>query len=115
MIDEPLEGEVRRFVAEELGVRSGRLTPTTRLRHDLGVDGADGWEFMEAFGSRFGVDIGEFRADRHFGPEAGCNPVVYLFLRLCRPQSLKAIPITFEDLVRAARSKRWKTPDRNPT
>jgi acyl carrier protein len=114
VVTDPLEEEVTRFVAEELGVRSGNLTPTTRLQHDLGVDGADGWEFMEAFGVRFGVDIGEFRAGLHFGPEAGCNPVVYLFLCLFRPQRLRFIPITVGDLVAAARSKQWTTPDRSP-
>ena len=110
----PLEADVKRFIAQELSTSYARLTLETRLQQDLGVDGADGWEFMEAFGRRFEVDIGEFRAGRHFGPEAGCNPFVYLFLLAFRPQCLRFVPITVGDLAAAAQSKRWSTPDRVP-
>jgi acyl carrier protein len=48
---------VRAFVAEELSVALATILPDTRLNHDLGCDGDDAVELLEAFGSRFGVDI----------------------------------------------------------
>ena len=114
MTGDPLGDEVKRFVADALAVRIERLTLVTRQFHDLGVDGADGLEFMAAFGQHFGVDTSEFKASLHFGPEAGCNPFLFLVLRMYRPRSLRLVPITVGDLVEAARSGRWHSPDRNP-
>lgn len=114
MADAALEGEVKRFVSEFFACRPERLTPTTRLFHDLGVDGADGWEFMAAFGQRFEVNMGEFFAALHFNDEGGCNPVLVLLWLLYRPRFLRLVPITLGDLVEAARSKQWQTPNREP-
>jgi Protein of unknown function (DUF1493) len=108
-----LQNVVNRFIAEELGARVERLTLTTQLFRDLGVDGDDGCEFMAAFGRRFEVDMSEFRPRLHFGPEAGCNPLVLLVLLVCRPSNLRFIPITVGNLVEAARSGRWHTPNRD--
>jgi acyl carrier protein len=47
------------------------LSEDTRLLHDLGMDGTDAVEFMEAFSEEFNVDMSEFKFDRHFGPECG--------------------------------------------
>jgi hypothetical protein len=112
MADDELEVEVKRLIVQELPARFERLTADTSLFHDLGVDGADGWEFMESFGQRFGVDISEFESTLHFGPEAGCNPVVALVVLMIWPLRTKFIPITVRDLVEAARSRKWRTPDR---
>jgi hypothetical protein len=109
-----IEDDVKRYIAQELRVRYDGLTLATRLQQNLGVDGADGWEFMEAFGRRYGVDLGEFRTGLHFGPEAGCNPVVFLLLLVHRPRCMKFVPITVGDLVQAARSRQWRTPAHEP-
>ncbi len=68
---------VMEFVAQFTGIKRERLTPTLTLFGDLGVDGADGWELIESFGRQFRVDISDFRAHRHFGPEerAGLTPI----------------------------------------
>ena len=105
MSDELFES-VRQFVAVELGVRANRIAPESSLGRDLGVDGADGWELMEAFGLRFGVDMSEFCASDHFGPEAGGNPFVWLWWTVTRSWP-KLVPITMLDLAAAARAGRW--------
>jgi len=102
---------VRRFAADRLGCDRNRVTADASLFHDLGVDGADGWEFMEAFGTRFGVDMAAFDASVHFGPEAGGNPFVWLWWTVTRSWP-RMVPITVADLAAAAHSARWATPDR---
>ena len=110
MTDELFES-VRRFAADELGCDVDRVRAESSLFHDLGVDGADGCEFMEAFGSRFGVDMSRFDACLHFGPEAGGNPFVWLQWTITRSWP-RMVPITIADLAAAAHSARWATPDR---
>ena len=106
-----LSDEIAAFVSQELGVRLARLTREARLAQDLGVDGTDGWEFMAAFGNRFEVDMAEFQAGLHFGPEAGGNPLVWFWWFITRSWP-KHIPITLLDLEDAVRVGRWETPHR---
>lgn len=101
---------IRLFAAETFGVHAKRITPDTTLAGDLGVDGADGWEFIAAFGARFGVDLSAFQASRHFGPEAGPNPFVWLWWVLTHSRP-RLDPITFADLTAFARAGRWAIPD----
>src|SRR5260370_34599317 len=70
------DDSVMDFVSEFTGVKHPRLTASATLFGDLGVDGADGEDLIESFGKRFQVDLSQFRADRHFGPEG---------LRICAP------------------------------
>ena len=113
-----LDDSVMDFGSEVTGVKRARLTSASTLLGDLGIDGADGWELIESFGQRFQVDLAQFQADRHFGPEG--LPVYAPFLWLwclvswpfCRGQTpeeragLK--PIQISDLIAAARERRWK-------
>lgn len=98
---------VLQFVAKYCSVGVDKLKPVTSLFVDLGVDGDDADEFMQAFSRQFGVDISEFNFSQHFGPEAGCNPIVSLFRSVLR-HTPQVTPITIEDLVEAAQSKKWK-------
>ena len=112
MTNDTLEA-VRAFTAKEVGRDVQEIRLETSLFHDLGVDGADGWEFVEAFGKRFDVDTSGFEAGLHFGPEAAGNPFVWLWW-LITDTWPKMIPITIADLVAAARSGRWQTPTHAP-
>jgi acyl carrier protein len=114
MSTDQFEDRVKRLVAAKMAVRMEQLTPTPRLQHDIGVDGADGWELMAEIGESFGVDLSEFQADLHFGPDGGGNPISALVVLLFRPKWARLIPITIGDLVAAARSGRWQTPHREP-
>ena len=57
---ETLQEPVRQFVAQYLTVSPEQLSPTTRIGEDLGVDGDDGVEFMQAFAEHFAVDLSGF-------------------------------------------------------
>lgn len=113
-MDGELSAELRTFVAHERGVRAERLGVADSLFHDLGTDGADGWEFMEHFGQRFAVDVSEFDFDSHFGAEAAGNPFLWLYWWLRPSRRPAVIPITLADLEEARRTGRWVTPARPP-
>ena len=78
-----------------------------RLGDDLGVDGDDGAEFMQAFATRFGVDLAAFQFDQHFGPEVSCSPLNLLWYLLSPRSRPKFVPITVADLAEAVREGRW--------
>lgn len=94
------------FLSEELSVPSSRLSATTRLLQDLGVDGDDGVELIESYGLRFGVDLAGFQPARHFGPEAGGNPLTWAWWVVSRHWP-KFVPITVADLEISLRHRRW--------
>jgi hypothetical protein len=111
-VPDELETAVIALIAGECCVRSERLTPSTRILHDLGWDGDDAADLLRRFAQAFDVDASAFRFQRHFGPEAPFHPLSYLYLRLLRPERLRFVPLTVGDLVQAARSKRLENPDR---
>ncbi len=94
------------FVSEFCVVNKNKLTLQTQLGNDLGIDGDDAIEFMEAFSENFEVDLTEFEYSKYFGPE-GFNPFAYLYYYLFKRDKLKLIPITLHDLVEAAEANRW--------
>jgi acyl carrier protein len=61
--------EVIAFVAEFTGLAREKIKQDSTLLGDLRVDGVDGGELIEAFGTKFSVDIRNFRLNEHFGPE----------------------------------------------
>lgn len=101
--------QVKDFVAEITGVKQERLTEATRLGHDLGVDGEDAAELIQAFVQRFQVDMSEFNFDSHFGPEAGFNPITYLIGRVFRRHEIETVPVTIADLAEAATTGKWES------
>lgn len=66
-----LETEILEFVAKETGFNSKKLNLDSRLFHDLGMDGIDGIELIEALKEKFNVNLDGIDYTRHFGPEAG--------------------------------------------
>ena len=99
-----LAEQVRLFVARERGMSPAKVALDSSLFHDLGTDGADGVELLQAFAREFHVDLGSIRWDQHFGPEAGFNPFCLLFPSWWRRRFL---PVTIADLVRFAQARRW--------
>ena len=82
-----------------------QVTINTNIGGDLGVDGDDGVDLMEAFAEKYGVDITGFEISRYFDPEAGFNPISWLWALATRMPGLKIMrPM---DLVLAAEEKRW--------
>jgi hypothetical protein len=65
------EAEVVGLVSRYLGIEASKVSPASRLFEDLGVDGDDAVELIDAFAARFPTDLGPLYAhwSRHFGPE----------------------------------------------
>jgi acyl carrier protein len=61
--------EITEFIAKFVGVPAERLSASTTLFGDLGVDGQDGSDLLVAFGQRFSVDLSYVDLRRHFGNE----------------------------------------------
>jgi len=99
--------KVRDFVAGHLGERKDRLSEDSRLLQDLGVDGADAVELLEAFSEKFDVDMAHFPLSKHFGPEAGFNLFYHLYCLLFERPKWRPTPITLGELAEAVRRKRW--------
>jgi len=116
--DDLLWRRIAAFVADEVGVPRGRVCWSTRLLGDLGVDGMDAHNLMERFAAEFHVDLGEYEHDRYFGPEAGTNPVAFLWMVLVNllaptPEQAAGLrPLTIGDLAAAASAGRWMPPRR---
>jgi acyl carrier protein len=72
VVESSLEDEVVALVARHVGAPAADITLSSRLFHDVGVDGDDAVELVAAFESRFGPDLTPLWTHwgRHFGPEA---------------------------------------------
>ena len=107
--------QVRTFIAEFSSVRKDRIFAETRINDDLGIDGADGEELLEAFCARFGVDASTFPPHKYFGPEAAANPlsVILSIARRVTTGSWSGLsPLTVRDLVRAIDSEDGKAKEK---
>ncbi len=101
------------FTAKMAAVKPARLSGSTRLFEDLGMDGDDGVEFLDAFGQEFGVDMAACDPIDYFGPEAVWPPSE-LILLLTDRMKLRHISLTLADLEGFAASGVWFKPDRAP-
>ena len=102
-----LYNQIVEFVAEKTFTDKQKINLSTRLGEDIGLDGIDAWEFFQAFQSRFRIDLNNFKFDKHFGPEAGFNPLWYLYMYLFKPKKLKLSPIQVIDLFNSALEGKW--------
>jgi len=105
-MNEEIFEKVRDFVVEHTGVDKNKLSEQTEL-HKLRMDGDDALELMEEFSNKFSVDMSEFEFNKHFGPEAGFNPIVYMYYLVFARDKLRLMPITLRDLTEAAQNKKW--------
>jgi hypothetical protein len=67
------------LVTEDRGVRRSKLTPSTTLSYDLGLEGDDAVEFFENFRQEFSVDLEPLEEDwdRYFSAE-GVSPLLVI-------------------------------------
>lgn len=70
MNDEIFE-RIKEFTRKESFVNDVTLTRETKLEDDLGISGADGVEFVVAYGKAFNVNVSNFKADDYFEAEGG--------------------------------------------
>ncbi len=69
-------------------------------------------DLLAGFRERFHVDMTDFDFSRHFGPEAGFNPLIYLYWLVFDRSALWKVPITVADLEEAARAGSWRPSSR---
>lgn len=102
---------IRALLHDELGCRPGTISSDADLFRDLGIDGADAVDFLDAVEREFDVDLSEMDRRRHFGPERAFTP-----LALLSPSwwtwRRERIPVTVHDLARAVVAGRWLTGER---
>lgn len=85
---------------------SAQLSRKTELQRDLGIEGDDAFDLVEAFAEEFEVDPGDFDFHRYFGPE-GFNPLSLVF-SLFRKRE-KPVGLTLAMLEKAAKLGVWRT------
>ncbi|MEL6476160.1 MAG: DUF1493 family protein [Pseudomonadota bacterium] len=102
---QPLWPALTAFVQEQTGAE-GPFTRGTDLAGDLGLDGDEAFDFVEAYAERFSVAPGDFEFHRYFGAE-GFNPLA-LIAGLFRRAEAKA-PLTLGMLEAAAQQGQWNT------
>lgn len=111
---------VRALVSRHSGVPEAEITLESRLVEDLGIDGDDGHEFLEAFAHEFGVDLSRMHVFNYFEDEppfSGASsliPVVAMFSKRFR-EYLRHVArgrrtITVRNLVASARAGHWIRP-----
>lgn len=68
-IPDELYHRVRRCVAKAADCRLEKVGPDSELTRDLGIDGDEAIDFLNAFSSDFGVDLSRMPHGEYFGPE----------------------------------------------
>ena len=87
--------EIIEHVAGQTGIKPEKLTVTTRLLQDTGMDGDDAVEFFTDFEKRYGADLTPLYAhwDRHFGPEGFGTPMSFLVMFVLMFAPVALIPL----------------------
>ena len=101
--------EMKDFVVKFWGERRNGLSAETSINVDLGMDGDDAAEFMQAFSEHFCVDLTDFPYDWHFGPEAAATPfsvVAAIILRVKTGRWTNLVPLTLRELAEVAERRR---------
>lgn len=102
--------DVCQFVHEYIGVPKDKVSETTVLQKDLGLEGDDAGEFMVAYAERFSVNLDDFNFGEYFDVEGGFNPIYFVYLLVVKPNHLKKKNIAVSNLVDAAVAHKWPRP-----
>lgn len=110
-MNDEIFARVRTFVAKHSLIAEENLTPEAQLLDDLGIDGDDAFELIEAFGEEFGMqDMNDFHFDAYFFPDNyGCS-MRFLYHLLFDRKEVQRTPITLRGLAESAEAKRWISP-----
>lgn len=90
----------------KLNVSKERLSPSTRLLHDLWLDGDDAAGLLKDFARHFSVDMTGLDSRRHFGSEMEAG-IRWVLQKTLGADRLGYAPITLKDLLDAANCGRW--------
>lgn len=100
MLDVDLEGRIIRLNARKTGLQLEEVTPSSRLVHDLRIDGDDAEELLTEYSEAFDVDLTGLNFGSHFRSEPN-------ILTIWWGKIDHLAPITVSQLVQAAHVHRW--------
>jgi acyl carrier protein len=113
------------LVSGQSGTPEAEITLETRLVEDLGIDGDDGDELLQAFAHEFGVDMSSMDPLNYFGDERTGLPAPSLvplasflipgFRASVRHATRGRRALSVRSLVASARARHWLTPEQRPT
>ncbi len=110
-MNDEIFARVKAFVAKHSLIAEEKLTSDAQLLDDLGIDGDDAFEFIEAFGEEFGMqDMNDFHFEAYFFPENYGSSMSFLYHLLFDRKGLQRAPITLRGLAESAEAKRWISP-----
>jgi len=101
-----VEDDVRRFVARQCGCSIAAVLLELELARDLGLDGDDADDFMNAFFESFGVNKNGYRFCDYFYPEGWPHWWGWI-MRVMGRQPKARLSLRVGDLVAAASSRSW--------
>ncbi|WP_240995335.1 DUF1493 family protein [Pseudomonas sp. MYb60] len=103
--DDPEMQQLLQLLHEEIGLPKHKtLRLQTAINIDLGCDGAEAKQFMEAVEQAFAFDLGDYDAYRYFNP-----PVFDVFLKHRAKGRGKKVPLTIGMLYLAIKTNSWDT------
>lgn len=74
-----LFNRVAQFVEVKTGYPASRLRSNTHLKHNLGLDGDEAWQFIQAFSSEFNVRLTDYNHRYYFKPKVGDELPTFLW------------------------------------
>jgi acyl carrier protein len=97
--------QLMQLLHEELGLPERKtISLTTSINFDLGCDGADARQQMEALEEQFAIDFVDYDAYRYFQPEG----FDVFHKRRAKGRGDK-VPLTIGMLYQAIKAQRWDT------
>ena len=103
--EDPVMQQLLQLLHEEIGLPQHKtIRLQTSLNFDLGCDGAEAKQFMDALEQDFAVDLGDYDAYRYFQP-----PEFDVFLKRRAKGRGDKIPLTIAMLYLAVKTHRWDT------
>ena len=103
--DDPEMQQLLQLLHEEIGLPKHKtIRLQTAINFDLGCDGAEAKQFMEAVEQEFDFDLGDYDAYRYFNP-----PVFDVFLKHRAKGRGEKVPLTIGMLYLAIKTHSWDT------
>ena len=103
--EDPVMQQLLQLLHEEIGLPKHKtIRLKTSLNFDLGCDGVEARQFMEALEQAFDLDLGDYDAYRYFNP-----PVFDVFLKHRAKGRGEKMPLTIGMLYLAIKTHSWDT------
>ncbi len=93
------------FISDFCRISKDKLSASKSLLYDLGIDGDDAMDLLDAYSDKFCVDMSNFKFDEYFGSE-GFDFFKSLYELLFYRKKLRLKKLTVGDLVEAAKRGR---------